>query len=143
MKAFSFLDDIAIADLAFEATGDSPAELFEAAARALFEAMANPRRLRPKVSKEIRLQHAELDQLLFDWLSELIYLKDAERLLFRDFSVELEKGDEWRLKAVVKGEPINPRHHSLRSDVKAVTYHQFAVGPSPSGGWIARVVLDV
>ncbi|HEY5595506.1 MAG TPA: archease [Nitrospiria bacterium] len=142
-QAYSFLEDTAIADLAFEATGDTPAELFQAAGQALFEGMADTRRLRPRIRKEIRLRHAELDQLLYDWLSELIYMKDAQGLLFGEFSVQLDRNAEWSLNAVVKGEPIDPRRHGLRADAKAVTYHQFQVSQTETGGWKARVVVDI
>jgi SHS2 domain-containing protein len=40
--AFRFLDDIAIADIAFEAEGDSAEELFVGATKALLEVLANP-----------------------------------------------------------------------------------------------------
>lgn len=129
--------------MAFEATGDTPAELFEAAAEALFESMADLGGVRLKIRREIRLQQAQIDQLLFDWLSELIYLKDAEQLLFGRFAVQLTKDNGWQLTATTEGETIDPQRHDLRTDVKAVTYHQFEVAPSPTGGWRARVVLDV
>ena len=143
-QTFSFLDNTAIADMAFEATGDTPEELFQAAAEALFEGMADTRELKPRVKKEIHLRHIQIDQLLFDWLAELIYLKDAEQLLFGQFSVRLTPNNGvWQLTATVKGEPIDPKRHGLRADVKAVTYHQFEVVQSAAGSWKARVVLDI
>jgi SHS2 domain-containing protein len=129
--------------MAFEATGDTPAELFQAAALALFEGMADTHRLRPKIQKNIRLRHAQLDQLMYDWLSELIFLKDKEGLLFKEFTVQLEHNTEWNLTAVVRGEPIDPKRHGLRADAKAVTYHQFEVAQTEAGGWKARVVVDI
>ena len=142
-QGYSFLEDTAIADLAFEATGDTPAELFQAAGLALFEGMADTGRLQPRVRRELRLKNAQLDQLLYDYLSELIYLKDAEGLLFGEFSVQLDQTDGWNLIATVKGEPIDPKRHALRADAKAVTYHQFEVGQTETGGWKARVVVDI
>ena len=142
-QAYTFLEDTAHADLAFEAEGDTPGELFEAAARALFSSMTNLRRLRPKITRQIRLRHDQIDQLMFDWLSELVYLKDAETLLFGEFSVRIQSDNGWGLEADVKGETISPKHHELRADVKAVTYHQFIVEQTPEGKWRARVVLDI
>jgi len=142
-QAFTFLEDMAISDMAFEATGDTTAELFQAAALALFEGMADTHRLRLRVRKEIHLRHAQIDQLMYDWLSELIYLKDAEGLLFGEFKVELSQNSEWNLTATVRGEPIDPKRHGLRADAKAVTYHQFEVAQTETGGWKARVVVDI
>jgi SHS2 domain-containing protein len=142
-QGYTFLEDMVISDMAFEATGDTPAELFQAAALALFEGMADTHRLRPKIQKNIRLRHAQLDQLMYDWLSELIFLKDKEGLLFKEFTVQLEHNTEWNLTAVVRGEPIDPKRHGLRADAKAVTYHQFEVAQTEAGGWKARVVVDI
>ncbi len=142
-QGYTFLEDRVISDLAFEATGDTPAELFQAAGLALFEGMADTGRIQPRVRKEIRLRHAQIDQLLYDWLSELIYLKDAAGLLFVEFSVQLTQSEDWSLVATVRGEPIDPKRHALRADVKAVTYHQFEVVQTETGGWKARVVVDI
>ena len=151
MLSYQYLDDVAISDLAFEARGDTPKEMFEAAARALTEAMADIKQVRPRVEKTIRLTHEAMDQLLFDWLAELIYLKDAEGLLFSQFQVDLSAvpaqagltaPTAWRLVGNVRGESIDPKRHSLHLDVKAVTYHLFEVAQK-DGQWVARVVLDI
>ena len=151
MQSYQYLDDVAISDLAFEARGDTPKEMFEAAARALTEAMADIKQVRPRVEKTIRLTHEAIDQVLFDWLAELIYLKDAEGLLFSQFQVDLsavpaEAGltaqTAWRLVGNVRGESIDPKRHNLHLDVKAVTYHLFEVAQK-DGQWVARVVLDI
>ena len=158
MQSYQYLDDVAISDLAFEARGDTPKEMFEAAARALTEAMADIKQVRPRVEKTIRLTHEAMDQLLFDWLAELIYLKDAEGLLFSQFQVDLSAvpaqaglpagqagltaQTAWRLVGNVRGESIDPKRHSLHLDVKAVTYHLFEVAQK-DGQWVARVVLDI
>lgn len=142
MQSYQYLDDVAISDLAFEARGDSPKEMFEAAANALTEAMVDIKQVQPRVEKTIRLTHEAMDQLLFDWLAELIYLKDAEGLLFSQFQVDLTAQSAWRLVGNVRGEPIDPKRHSLHLDVKAVTYHLFEV-MQKDGRWVARVVLDI
>ncbi len=151
MLSYQYLDDVAISDLAFEARGDTPKEMFEAAANALTEAMVDIKQVKPRVEKTIRLTHEAMDQLLFDWLAELIYLKDAEGLLFSQFQVDLSAvpaqagltaQSAWRLVGNVRGEPIDPKRHTLHLDVKAVTYHLFEVAQK-DGQWVARVVLDI
>lgn len=102
--------------------------------------MVNTENISPRLTREIHLESPQLDQLLFAWLSELIYLKDAEILLFREFYPTIEKG--WRLSARVIGEEINGKRHDLRTDVKAVTYHLFQLTETKEG-WTARFVLDI
>lgn len=140
---YRVLDDVALADTAFEATGDSPTELFLAAGQALIETLADPQRVQPVWTRSIEHRARDLGDLLFIWLSDMVYLKDAEGLVFREAQalVSKERGT-WILHGALSGEPIDPVRHELRADVKAVTKHLYNVRQE-AGRWIARVVLDV
>ena len=142
MRSHHYLEDIALSDLAFEAFGGTLSEMFEAAAQALTEAMVDIKQVRPRMERRIVLKSDAMDRLLFDWLSELIYLKDAEGLLFSRFEVEIKGDSPIELSAKVLGEPINPKRQNLHMDVKAVTYHLFDV-VQQNGHWKARVVVDI
>ncbi len=138
---YKFLPDVALADIAFEAESDTVNGLFESCAMALTDIMVDPKTLRAKVAKEIPLKSDDLDRLLYDFLTELIVVKDVESLLFSEIHVEVtSSGTE--LLAALRGEPIDRLRHLLRNDVKAVTMHMFGIrqeGPS----WKATVVLDI
>ncbi len=75
---YRYLEDIATADAAFEVEGITLEELFRDAAMATFEITADTGTVKPQVSREIELKSEDVGNLLFDWLSELVYLKDAE-----------------------------------------------------------------
>jgi SHS2 domain-containing protein len=144
-SAFRFLDDIALADSAFEARGATPSELFAAAARAVIETLADPATVAPAVTKTVTRHDWQLPDLLFDWLADLVFLKDAEGMVFHDAVctvTEDRTNGEWRLAGTVTGEPIDPRRHDLRADVKAVTKHRYEVRQE-KGGWVATVVMDI
>ncbi len=141
---FRFLEDIATADVAFEAWGDNREELFVAGAEALLSTMvADPREVTRCQEQPIRLEHEELDLLLLLFLQELIFCKDARRLLLH---VDLARVDERRgvfhLEALARGEQIDEGRHRLLVDVKAVTLHRLQVLFDGSC-WKATVVLDV
>jgi len=139
---FRYLEELSYADAAFEATGRTLEELFSDSAIATFEVMADTKTVKQLLTREIVLENESVDGLLIDWLSELVFLKDTETLLFSVFDVNIRKNDVYVLKAEVKGEKINREKHSLRSDVKAVTYHMFEVTKT-GDNWTARVVLDI
>jgi SHS2 domain-containing protein len=81
--------------------------------------------------------------LLFDFLQELIYFKDARRLLLRACEMQIDQKDEgYLLKAKVVGEQLDATRHQQRADVKAVTLHDFSV-QKHDGDWKARVLLDI
>lgn len=139
---YRFLEDIATGDAAFEAEGRTLEELFREAAVATFEVMVNTKGVEPRITREVELKNEAVDGLLFDWLSELVYLKDAEAVLFSKFNVIIKKNDAYELKARVSGENINQQKHILRSDVKAITFHMFEVRKTEEN-WTARVILDI
>jgi len=139
---FRFLEDVAIADAAFVAEGETLEDLFATCALATFEVMADTKRVEPKEETEIKLQHDELDGLLFDWLAELIYLKDAKEMFFGKFDLKIEKKNKYILRGQVSGEKIDYKKHRVKVDVKAVTLHLFEV-KKVRNRWQARIVLDI
>lgn len=141
MWKYRFLEDVAIADSAFEAEGDSLEELFEACAQATFEVMAETKNVEAKKTEEIELKSENLDELLFNWLAELIYLKDFKTTFFSKYEIKIEKPNGYELKASVWGEPIDVEKHKVKIDVKAVTYHLLEVKKTDDK-WTAKVILD-
>jgi SHS2 domain-containing protein len=141
---FHFLEDIATADVAFEAWGDTQEELFISCADALLRTMsAAPEQVARLHMLTIRLEHEELDLLLWLFLQELIFYKDARRLLLHADRVRIITDDSGcRLEANVSGEQIDAGRHRLLVDVKAVTLHRFQL-LFEDGLWKAVVVLDV
>jgi protein archease len=99
--------------------------------------------IEPRETLQIELSNDNIDLLLFDLLQELIFLKDAERLLLRMREVQIaERNENYFVKATAKGEPLDAERHHQRADVKAVTLHDFSVERT-EGGWKARVLLDI
>jgi len=141
---YTYLEEIGTADIAFEATGRDLPELFSAAADATTKVMIdNIEAIQPRKKRRIELSSDQLDMLLFDLLQELIFLKDAERLLLRMREVEIdERNENYFLKATAEGEPLDVERHHQRADVKAVTLHGFSVQRTEDG-WKARVLLDI
>ncbi len=141
---YRYLEKITIADVAFQAYGKSLDELFLSAWDATLNVMvSNIATIERKISKSISISNSAIELLLFDFLQELIFLKDAERLLLRIASLRIgEKGEIYKLKAIAAGEMIDSTHHELLVDVKAVTFYRFRV-EQLARGWRATVTLDV
>jgi SHS2 domain-containing protein len=141
---YRYLENIATADVAFQAWGDTMEDMFVAAADATVNVMVED--LNTIADREHRIIHLEadaIDMLLFQLLQELIYYKDAERLLLRVPSVHIQRqNDQFKLSAEAYGEELNPCKHELIVDVKAVTLHRFQVEQTESG-WRAMVILDI
>jgi SHS2 domain-containing protein len=99
--------------------------------------------IEPRETRRIELKNDAIDMLLFDFLQELIFFKDAEQLLLRVREARIDaKDDHYFLKATAAGEPLDPARHEQRADVKAVTLHQFRVEKT-GDEWKASVILDI
>jgi len=141
---YRYLEEIGTADIAFEATGRDLPQLFSDAADATINVMIdNLDAIVRRETRKIELSNDAIDMLLFDFLQELIYFKDAERLLLRVRHVQIhEKDEKYFLKAETAGEPLDEARHQQRADVKAITLHDFFV-EKKNDGWRARVLLDI
>ena len=139
---YKFLEDVATADIAFEAYGKDEEELLTNAALALFDASANLEKIEGNKKKEIELEESSFERLFYDFLEELVFLKDADYMVFNKVNVKIKKNEMYHLFAEAYGDTIDPDKHELKNDVKAVTLHQFKVEKTDEG-WKAFVILDV
>ncbi len=141
---YQYLDDVATADIAFEAYGESKEEMFIAAADALMNVMVEDLgTITERLWREVAVEAETIEMLLFQFLQEFIFYKDAEQLLLRAARMRFkEHKGAWEVSARAYGETLDPGKHPLNVDVKAVTMHQFSVSEN-QGQWKARVVLDI
>jgi SHS2 domain-containing protein len=71
---YRFRGDIAHADIAFDAWGDTLEEVFAAAADAMMQVMVEElSAISAKETVEVRLEQSDCEMLLFDFLNELIF----------------------------------------------------------------------
>lgn len=138
MRQFRFLDHTG--DARIEIYGESLEALFENAGVALFHVITDPSTVEEKVERGIVLGYETVEVLLVDWLGELLYLHDVEGLLLKRF--EVRRMENERFEGRAWGEPFQEGRHVIRTEVKAVTFHQVEVNEE-GGRWRARVILDL
>ena len=110
------------------------------AARGLFAVIAgHDAEIHPRVEETFTVAGTDPAWLLFDWLAELLAAFDLRRMLFCEFDVAV---DAEGLRARARGERYDPARHALANEVKAVTQHELAAAPTPSG-WEAFFILDI
>lgn len=128
------------ADLGLRVVAPDLPTLFADAARGLFAMIvADLRSIRPQRAWTIDLPGGEYELLLFDWLSELLFLFDTQHALLCEFDVRLDASG---LHATARGETWDPSRHALEHEVKAITYHGLRVQQRPDG-WTAEVIVDI
>jgi SHS2 domain-containing protein len=138
MRRYKILDHTA--DIGVIVYGKDLKALFENAGGAFFHLICDLRKVKSRIEKKIEIKGEPLERLMVDWLSQLLYLHDVENLLFKKFSVE--SVGENGLKATAAGEPFQEGVHVIKTEVKAVTYHQIQVYQEDEG-WKAQIIFDL
>ena len=135
---FKILDHTA--DVGLEVRADDLASLFNNAARGMFSIIASIENIQPTEQFPLEVTAENLEDLLVNWLSELLYLFSTKMVLFSRF--EIIEIDDHHIRAKALGQPIDQSSHNLYTEIKAVTYHELQVRKLDHG-WIARVIFDV
>jgi SHS2 domain-containing protein len=120
------------------AYGKSLAEAFANAAYGLFSLIVEPNKVKEKESRKVTVQAQDAEGLLFNWINELIYIFEVERLLFKSFNITEFTGQS--LEATCWGEKYNPSRHQLKTGVKSATYHMLKVDGEKNR---VQVIFDV
>jgi SHS2 domain-containing protein len=129
-----------VSDVGLTIYGSTFKDLLENAGVALFEQIADLSTVAATDAVEVSAQGETIEDLFIDWLRELLYLFHGERYLLKEFEIIDLKKDS--LKAVVKGERMDPGRHVMEGEVKGATYHNLEV-KEMEGKWRAKVILDV
>ena len=128
------------ADMGIEATGNSRAEVFVAAAQGLKEMIFGDAPVTPRQSAPVSLASGDVGELLVAWLGEILYLFEVRGLVPAEFVIyEITENS---LRGEVYGEPFDPKRHPVEREVKAITYHQLSV-ERDGQGWRAKVYVDL
>ena len=129
------------ADLGLRVRAGTLEELLaEAGCGLLAMIVANPASVRPVQTRTIELPVGEPPLLLFDWLTELLYAFESDKLLLGEFDVQITGG---QLIATCRGEPMDANRHEMDHEVKAITYHGLNVSQDADGSWSGEVIVDI
>ena len=138
MEPFRVLEHTA--DVGFEAFGSTREEVFANAGRALMNIIVDLESVDPAAGVRVQAEGSDPPDLLVNWLSEILYLYDAEGWVFRGF--EVRSLTDRSISAIARGEKFDPARHQVNLLVKAVTYHQLVLEKTASG-WRAQVYVDI
>ncbi|MEE9122128.1 MAG: archease [Syntrophobacteria bacterium] len=135
--SFQFIDHTADAGILVKAP--TLEGMFETAGLGFSELVTRVDSLKCLIQRQFRLQEDDMETLLVSWLQELLYLLDTEGLIFGRFQVNLK---DFSLEATAWGDVFDPDIHTMKTEIKAVTYHQLEVVEDDQG-WKAQVIFDI
>jgi len=137
-KKFQIVDHTA--DIGIICYGKSLQQLFSNAALGLYSLMFNVADIDEQMHRDIRLSAKDRDGLLVDWLNELIYLFDVDRIIFSRFV--FNRLNDTSLQAHCFGDTIDAKHQPIKREVKAATYHMLKI-TQKKNSYQAQVVFDI
>ncbi len=132
---YEFLEHTA--DVGLKAYGNTLEEIFENAALGMFDLMTDVRTVERRGEVQVRVESLDLESLMVDWLTELLYVHELENVFLSEFQVAI---DGLSLQATARGETLDPSRHPLDLAIKAVTYHLIEVNARKG---YATVIFDI
>ena len=137
-KAFELIDHTA--DIGIIAYGADIKEVFSNAALGMFNLITNVTDIEEDTRRDIELTSQDRENLLVEWLNELLYTFDAEHIVFKSFSIDDLSHNH--LKATCNGAKIEPGRQQVRREIKAATYHMLAINKEKDG-YKAQIIFDI
>jgi SHS2 domain-containing protein len=138
MKTYQLIDHTA--DFGIQVAGEDLAALFTNAGLALFDLLSDATEREGADKQAVCVKGADWPDLMVNWLRELLYLYAGEEKLVR--TIQVESLVEAEISATVTFDFFDPACHEIKNEIKAVTYHQISVDPTPHG-WAARIIFDM
>ncbi len=127
-------------ELAVKVTGGSQADLFANSAFALFDVMLDVEKIDVKERLLLEVEGADRDDLLVNWMRELLYLYQGSGYLLKEFIIREVK--DTTVKAEVCGEKVDPDRHEIKQEITAVAYHQSRMTKT-GNQWTAQLIFEV
>jgi SHS2 domain-containing protein len=130
------------ADVGIKAQGADLSQAFENAALGMFDIISDVDHIHSIGEYDVTLFSKDIEQLLVDWLSELLFIHTVKQVLFASFQVEVEeKGGQWHITGKALGENYDPEKHAYHTEIKAVTHHMLEI--KEDNGYRIRVLFDI
>ena len=110
-------------DAFIEVTGNTLEAAFENAGISVVDTMIDINSVEEKTQKKIEITAKDLNNLLYNWLEEIIILTITDGFAAKRFSVKLTKNDGYSLVADINGEEIDFKKHHFKLEIKSPTFH--------------------
>ncbi len=140
MKGFSYPPGGPPADLLVEGHGETLEEAFEQVALAMYNAVTPLEGITARLDYAVKADGTDLQNLLFNFLGELLYRIDADSLVARSIDVLIDQ-QKFTLSAICHGEKFSQKTHQVGASIKAPTYHMMKITEAQSG-WMIQAVFD-
>src|ERR687898_3589955 len=127
-------------ELAVKVFGSSQVELFQNSGWALFDVTTDIEKIETKDCVPLEVEGTDRDDLLVNWMRELLYLYQGSGYLLKEFHIREAK--DTLVKAEVCGEKIDPDRHEIKREIVGVAYHQRRMRIN-GDQWTAQLIFEI
>jgi SHS2 domain-containing protein len=128
------------ADLGLLVTGRTIEDVFANAAAALTDLMIGTNAVKQITRRGLDVDGIDRDDLWVNFLREILSLLTSKTYAVK--SCQILRMEANQLTAELRGEPYDVVRHVVKTEIKAITYHQ-AVVRRTRDGWEGKVICDV
>jgi len=142
---FSFFEHTA--DAGLNVRGSTLKEIFEYSALGMCSLIFNPEKISDLTRVKIEAYGENTEDLLFQWLKEILYRINTTGILFSSFRIKKNifsgsKSDKYYICADAYGELLDVERHDVCMEIKAVTRHLFKLERGKQD-WKATIIFDI
>jgi SHS2 domain-containing protein len=128
-------------ELAVRVVGNSQADLFANSALTLFDVMVTDvEKIDCKESIPLEVEGTDRDDLMVNWVRELLYLYQGSGYLLKEFLIREVK--DTLVKADVRGEKIDPDRHEVQQEIAAIASHKSRMQKT-GNQWTAHLIFEI
>lgn len=127
-------------EIAVRVVGNSQADLFANSAFALFDVMVEMQAIEARERLPLEVEGSDRDDLMVNWLRELLYLYQGSGYVLREFQIREVK--DTVVKAEVAGEKIDPDRHEIKQEIASVAFHKSRMDKT-GDQWTAHLIFEL
>ena len=131
------------ADIGIRASAPTMEELFQVCALGMMNIIMGdssfPEEM-PAVEYPITIEGSDVNDLLYAFLSEVLYFFDGESII--PLSFKESKVENGKFSALMEGIPFNPEVHIIERGIKAITFCNMKIEKTEDK-WQTDVIFDI
>ena len=98
-------------------------EAFSVAGKSVVETIIDLKNIQEVEKKSIKVKGRNLQNLLYNWLEEIVTITITDGFAISNFSVNIKKNAEYEIISTVSGEKLDLEKHNFKVEIKSPTFH--------------------
>ena len=116
-------------------------EAFLVAGKSVVETIIDLKNIQEIEEKNIKVKGRNLENLLYNWLEEIVTITITDGFAIKNFSVSIKKDDGYEIVSKISGEKLDLKKHNFKVEIKSPTFHLMEI--KENDGITMQYLLDL